>query len=90
VPPDQVGVPAQQRPQGDDQARLAELAAGKQPGQRGQDRPVGPRQPGSLDLALQRSDLMVQDQDLRVLGTVGPGEQGQPAEHAQHGQVRES
>jgi hypothetical protein len=33
---------------------------------------------------------MAQDEDLGVLGTVRPGEQGKPAEHAQHRQVRES
>jgi hypothetical protein len=33
---------------------------------------------------------MAQDQDLGVLGTVGPGEQGEPAEHAQHRKVCES
>lgn len=32
---------------------------------------------------------MAQDEELGVLGTVGPGEQGEPAEHAQYGQVRE-
>jgi hypothetical protein len=39
---------------------------------------------------LKDGDLMAQDQDLGVLGTVGAGEQGQPAEHAQHRQVGES
>jgi hypothetical protein len=73
-----------------EQAQLAELAAGQQPGQRGQDSPVGPGQLRGLDLALEHRDLMAQDQDLGVLGTVRPGEQGQPAEHAQHHQVRES
>ena len=83
-------MPAQQGPRGDDQAQLAELAAGQQPGQRGQHRPVGPRQPRGLDLALEHGDLVPQDQDLGVLGAVGPGEQGKPAEHAQHRQVGES
>jgi hypothetical protein len=90
VPPGQPGVPAQQGPRGDDQAQLTELAAGQQPGQRGQHRPVGPGQPRGLDLALKNSDLVPQDQDLRVLGPVGPGEQRKPAEHAQHRQVGES
>lgn len=52
--------------------------------QRGRHRPVGPRQPRSLDLTLERGHLMAQDQDLGALGTIGPGEQGEPAEHAQH------
>ena len=33
---------------------------------------------------------MTQDQDLSVLGAIGPGEQGEPAEYAQHRQVGES
>jgi len=90
VPPDKVGVPAQQGPRGDDQAQLAELASGQQPGQRRQHRPVSPRQPRVLDLPLKDGELMAQDQDLGVLGTVGAGGQGQPAEHAQHRRVGES
>jgi hypothetical protein len=83
-------VPAQQSPRGDDQAQLADLATRQQPGQPRQDRPVGPRQPRDLDLALEDSDLMAEDQDLGVLGTVRPGKQGEPAEHTQHRQVGES
>jgi hypothetical protein len=33
---------------------------------------------------------MAQNQDLGVLGAIGPGEQGDPAEHPQHRQVGES
>jgi hypothetical protein len=83
-------LPAQQGTRGDDQAKLANLAIRQQPGQRGQHRPVGPRHPRRLDLPLEHGDLMAQDQDLRVLGPVGAGEQGEPAEHAQHRQVSES
>ena len=90
MPPYEVGVPAQQGPRGDDQAQLADPAAGQKPGQRGQHRPVGPRQPRTLDLTLEDSHLVPQDQDLGILGPVGPGEQGEPAEHAQHRQVDES
>ena len=61
-----------------------------QPGQGGKHRPVSPRQPWDLDLPLEHGDLMAQDQDLRVLSVVRPGEQGQPAEHARHRQIRES
>jgi hypothetical protein len=61
---------------GDDQAQLAELGAGQQPGQRGQHRPVGPQQPRVLDLALEHGQLMAQDEDFGVLGAVGAGEQG--------------
>jgi hypothetical protein len=90
MPPDEVGVPAQQSARGDDPQQLAELAAGQQPGQRGQHRAVGPRQPRVLDLPLENCGLVPQNQDFRVLGTVRPGEQGKPAERAQHRQVRES
>ena len=84
VPPDQAGVPAQQVRRGDDQARLTELAAGQQPGQRGQDRPPGPGQPRGLNLPLEHGDLVAQEEDLSVLSTIRAGEQGKPAEHAEH------
>jgi len=63
---------------------LAEPGTGQQPGQRDQDRPVGPRQPRGLDLPLEHGDLVAQDEDLRVLGAIGAGEQGEPAEYLQH------
>ena len=56
----------------------------------GQDRPVGPGQPRCLYLALQHGDLVTQDEDLGVLGTVGAGEQGESAENPEHRQVGES
>jgi hypothetical protein len=83
-------MPAQERARGDDQAQLAELAAGQQPGQRGQHRPAAPRQPGRFDLALENSDLVPQDEDLRVLGTAGACQHGEPAEHAQRRHIGES
>ena len=83
-------MPAQQGPRGDDQAQLAEMTGRQQPGQRGQDRPVGPAEPRGLDLPLEHSDLMPQDQDLRVLDAVRAGDQGKPAEHAQGSEVGES
>jgi hypothetical protein len=83
-------VPAQQGSRGGDQAQLPELAARQQPGQRGQHRPVRPRQPRGLGLPLEHGDLMTQDQDLSVLGAIGPGEQGKPAEHPQRREVSES
>jgi len=89
-PPDQVGVPAQHGPGRDDQAHPAKMTSGQQPGQGCQDRPIGPRQPRGLDLALKHGALVTQDQDLGVLGPVRPGEQGQPAEDAQHRKVSES
>jgi hypothetical protein len=83
-------VPAQQGLRGHDQTQLAQLGTGQQPGQRGQDGPISPRQLRSLDLALEHGDLVAQDEDLGVLAPVGPGEQGEPAEYAQYRQVGES
>jgi len=65
-------------------------APGQQPGQPGQDRTVSPGQARGLDLALEQGDLVAQDEDLGVLGAVGPGEQREQGEHAQDGQVGES
>lgn len=55
-----------------------------------QDRAVGPRQLRRPGLALEHSDLVAQEKDLGVLGPVGAGEQGKPAEDAKHRQVPES
>ena len=78
------------RPRRDDQPQLAKVAVAQQPGQRGQDRPVGPRQPRRPDVALEHGDLMAQDEDLGVFSPVGPGEQTEPAEYAEHRHVCES
>lgn len=90
VPPGQLRVPAQQGPRGNDQAQLAEPAGGQPPGQRREHRPVGPGQLRRLGLALEDGELMAQDQDLGILGAIGAGEQGKPAEHTQHHQVGDS
>jgi hypothetical protein len=45
-------VPAQQGARGNDQVQVAEVTAGQQPGQRGQDRAVGPGQLRCPGLAL--------------------------------------
>ena len=70
--------------------QLAEVAAWQQPGQRGQDRPVGPGQLRRPGLTLEHGDLVAQEEDLGVLVAVGPGEQGEPAEDAEHRQVGQS
>jgi hypothetical protein len=54
------------------------MAAGQQPGQRGQDGAVGPGQLRRSALALEYGDLVAQEEDLGVLGPVGAGEQGKP------------
>jgi len=41
-------------------------------------------------LALENGDLVTQEQDLRILGAIGAGEQREPAEHAQRCLVGES
>ena len=87
---DQAGVPAQQGARGDDQAQLAEMAARQQPCQRGQYRPIGPGQLRRPGLALEYGDLVPQEEDLGVLGPVGAGKQGKPAEDAEHRQITES
>ncbi len=63
-------------PRGYDQVQLTELAAGQQPGQRGQDRRVSLGQPRFLHLAPEDGSLVAQDEDLGILGAVGAGEQG--------------
>ena len=86
----QLGVPAQERARGDDQGQLAAARGGRPPGQGGQDRPVGPRQPGCSDLALQDGDLVAQHQDLGVLDVVGARQQRQPAAQPQEDQVQQA
>jgi hypothetical protein len=45
---------------------------------------------GGLDLPLEHGDLMAQDQDLSVLGAIGLGERGKPAEHVERREVSQS
>jgi hypothetical protein len=46
------------------------MAAGQQPGQRGQDRAGGPRQPWCPGLPLGHGELVAQQEDLGLLGPV--------------------
>ena len=46
---------------------MAAQPGGQQPGQCGQDRPVGPVEPGPGDLAAQDGEFRAEDQDLGVL-----------------------
>jgi hypothetical protein len=41
-------------------------------------------------VSAQHGDLVTEHQDLDILGCIGPGEQGQPAQHADEHQVDES
>jgi hypothetical protein len=65
------------------------MTAGHHPGQGRQDRPVSPGQPRCPYLAPEHSDLVTQHEDLSVLGAIGPGEQGEPAEYPDHHQISE-
>jgi len=65
----------------------AEVGAGQQPGQRGQDRAVGPERLRRPGLAMEHGDLVAQEEDLGVLGA---GEQGESAEDAEYRQISES
>jgi hypothetical protein len=55
-----------------------------------QDRAIGPGQLRRPGLALEHGELVAQQEDLGVLGPVGTGKQGKPAEDAQHRQITES
>jgi hypothetical protein len=41
-------------------------------------------------VALEHGDLVAQDEDLGVLSTIGPGEQGELAEYLEHREISES
>jgi hypothetical protein len=52
---------------------------------------AGPATRRSAWLAWQpHGDLVAQDEDLGILGTIGPGEQGEPAEYPEHREISES
>jgi len=69
---------------------ILDAPAGQHPGQCGQFRAVGLRQPQCPGLALEHGDLVAQDEDLGILGPVGPGKQGESAECAEYCHVDES
>ncbi len=83
-------MPSQQGLRGDDQAQAGKLGAGQQPGQGGQNRPVGPRQPQRLGLPLEHGDSAAQDEDRGVLGPVGAGQQSEPAGRPENRQASKS
>jgi hypothetical protein len=70
---DQPPVPAQQRVGLHDKARPARPR--QQTADRGEQRPISRLQPGMWDLAAKDGDLVAQDQDLQVLGSVTSNEQ---------------
>ena len=62
-------------------------AGWQQPGQGGNHGAVGPVQPRPGRLTAQDGDLMPKYQDLRVLRSIAPREEDQPAEQPDHEQV---
>ena len=62
----------------------------EQPGQRCQDRPVGPVRTGPGHLTAQHYHLVAQHQDLRVPRCLAAAQQDQPAEHPDHDQIQQT
>jgi hypothetical protein len=62
--------------------------SGQQPGQRGQHRPIRPRQIRPADLAAQNCDLVTQNEQLHGLRRVASHEPRQPPKHLNHPQVQ--
>jgi hypothetical protein len=81
-------VPGQQRARRDEP--VGAQHGRQQPGQRCQDRPVGPVRLGRGDLAPEQRDLMTEDHDLRILGRLAAAQQHQPAEDLDHEQVEQA
>jgi hypothetical protein len=85
---DQTPVPAQQRLRLDEETRPARL--GQDTADGGEQRPVGGLQLGSWSLAAQHGELMAQDEELKILGGVAVGEEGEQLDGAAQCQVGES
>ncbi len=65
-------------------------ASGQQPRQRGDHGAVGPVRLRARHLTAQHRDLVPQHQDLRVLGSVAPRKERQPAEQPGHEEIDEA
>src|ERR1035438_4597101 len=85
---DQAAVPGQQRARCDEP--MGAQHGGQQPGERRQDRSVGPVRLGPGDLTPEHCDLMTEDHDLRVLGRLAAAEQYQPAKDPDRDQVEQT
>jgi hypothetical protein len=77
---DQAAVPAQQCLRLDQEAGPA--GSGQDAADGGQQRPVGEFQLGSWSLAAEDRELVAQDQDLKILGGIAAGEQGEQPDGA--------
>jgi hypothetical protein len=80
-------VPGEQRARRDQ--AVAAQPGRQEAGQCGQDRPVGPVQPGPGDLAAQNGDFVAENPDLGVLRRLAATEQLQPAKDPDDGEVQE-
>jgi hypothetical protein len=58
--------------------------------QRGEDRAVGPVQPGPRTRPAQHGDLMQQHEQLRILGCRGPAKQDQPAAETHEDEIEKA
>jgi hypothetical protein len=73
-------VPAQQRLRGDEEAGPA--GSGQDAADGGKQGAVGGLEPGAWGLAAEHGELVAEHQDLKVLGGVAAGEQGEPLDGA--------
>jgi hypothetical protein len=80
-----MAVPGQQRARSDEP--VGTQHGWQQPGQRCQDRPVGPVRLRAGDLSPQHRDLMTEHHDLRILRRLAAAQQHQPAKDPDHDQV---
>jgi hypothetical protein len=62
----------------------------QQPGERRQERPVGPVRLRPGDLTPEHRDLMAEHHDLRIPGRLAAAEQHQPAKDPDHDQVEQA
>ena len=85
---DQATVPGQQGSRG--HYPVQPQPTWQQPGQGGEHGTVSPVQPRAGDLTTKHHDLMPEDQDLRVLGSVTARQEHHPAEHPDHEEVNET
>ena len=85
-PGDQATAPGEQRRRGHGE-HLAPPVAGDQPGQRREPQPVSRLIADPAGLPAQHCILVPQDQQLRFLGSLAPGQQHQAAEQAAREQV---
>jgi hypothetical protein len=85
---DEAAMPAQDGAGGDQPVHPQ--PRGQEPDQRGEDRPVGPVQPGPRMGSAQHGDLMPQHQELGVLGGRRPGGQDQPATQLDEDEIEQA